>query len=138
VNSVVKAVRQYFDSVRQPDVVSAYVFGSHATGRGHRESDVDVALLFDYSRTDRTTRNGGVVKLNSDLIAATHINDVDVIVLNDVSPELAAAVIRTGVRVYCADERADHDFQRTSQILDCDLKPFLSRTRRRKLRALSE
>ena len=32
------------------EVISAYVFGSHAEGRTHRESDVDVAVLLDRAR----------------------------------------------------------------------------------------
>lgn len=30
-------------------VVAAYLFGSHAEGRAHRESDVDVGVLLDYA-----------------------------------------------------------------------------------------
>jgi predicted nucleotidyltransferase len=29
------------------EVVAAYLFGSHASGRAHRESDVDVGVLLD-------------------------------------------------------------------------------------------
>lgn len=138
VDSVIDLVRRYFASVTPPDVVSAYVFGSHAKGSSHRDSDVDVGVLFDYERTDRASRGKEMVKLNSDLVGATHVNAVDVVVLNDISPELSAGVVRNGVRVYCIDDLADHDFQRNAQILDCDLSPFLRRTRQRKLEALSQ
>lgn len=128
---------KHLDATRPEGVVSAYLFGSQAGGRAHRESDVDVGVLFDYhalpSRADRSRR---AVALAAELIGALHRNDVDVVALNDAPPELAAAVVRAGRRVYVAAERADHAFARTALLLYADIKPFLERTRRLKLQAL--
>jgi predicted nucleotidyltransferase len=33
----------------EPGVVAAYLFGSVAAGRAHRESDVDIAVLLDWA-----------------------------------------------------------------------------------------
>ena len=135
--SVIASVRQYFETGTPPDVISAYVFGSHATGRAHRDSDIDVAVLLDYEAVpDRAARGRRAVRLNADIIAATHRNDVDVVVLNDAPAELGSAVVRSGVRVYCAHPEADHIFQRTVLLRYADLRPFLDRTRRVKLEAL--
>jgi predicted nucleotidyltransferase len=136
VDNVVASVTGYFASNRPADVLAAYVFGSHAGGRAHRESDVDVAVLLDHGISERAIRSLHGVRLNADLVAATHVNAVDVVILNDAPAELSAAVVRRGVRVYCADEQADHDFVRTAQLLDCDLRPFLIRARRRKLEGM--
>ena len=136
-NDIVKAVREYFEKAQHTDVVSAYVFGSQASGRAHRESDVDVAVLFDYaakgSRRERSKRS---VELNAELVGATHNNRVDVVVLNDAGPELGCAVVHNGTRVFNSDPEADHAFQRTVQLRYADLRPFLKRTRRTKLRAI--
>lgn len=137
-DSIADAVREYFSASRPNGVVAAYLFGSHARGTPHRESDVDVAVLFDYAEVpDRDERGRRAVALNSDLIGATHCNEVDVVVLNDAPAELAAAIVSRGVRLYCADEEADHAFVRTALLRYADLKPFLERTRRLKLAALA-
>lgn len=131
------AVREYFSAGRPRGVVAAYLFGSHARGVPHRESDVDVAVLFDFAAVrDRDERGRRAVALTSDVIAVTHCNDVDVVVLNDAPAELAAAVVSHGERLYCADEEADHAFVRTALLRHADLKPFLERTRRLKLATL--
>lgn len=130
-------LRKHLDAARPEGVVSAYLFGSQAGGRAHRESDVDVGVLFDYdalpSRADRSRR---AVALGAELVGALHRNEVDVVALNDAPPELAAAVVRAGHRVYVAGESADRAFARTTVLLYADIKPFLERTRRLKLQAL--
>lgn len=136
-NPVVEAVREYFEDTGQFDVVSVYVFGNQANGRAHRESDVDVAVLFDYAATgSRAARGERMIALNAALVGATHNNRVDVVVLNDVGPELGCSIVHDGVRVFCRDSEVDHAFRRTIQLRYADLRPFLERTRRTKLRAI--
>ena len=132
------ALRGYCDAVRPRAVVSAYLFGSLASGTGHGDSDVDVAVLLDAGAVpSRSARARAAMALNSALIAALHRNEVDVVVLNDAPPELATAAVTLGVRVYCADADADHAFARTVQLRLADIRPFLERTRRLKLEALA-
>ena len=42
-------VRQYILSVAKqyPDLIAAYLFGSYATNRHHKDSDIDIALIID-------------------------------------------------------------------------------------------
>ena len=119
-------------------VVSAYLFGSHASGSAHRESDVDVGILVDRrlypSARDRFEAR---VSLGSALIAALHENDVDVIILNDAPPVFARRVVTKGTRVFSADEEADRIFVRDVQLRAADLEPFLRRYRKKKLEALA-
>ncbi len=134
--NVAETVAGYFAAPPPAGVVSAYVFGSHAQGAAHRESDVDVAVLFDRAAVpDRAERGRRAVRLSAALVAATHCNAVDVLVLNDAPPEVAVAAV-AGVRVYCADAEADHVFVRTACLRLGDLRPFLERTRRVKLETL--
>jgi predicted nucleotidyltransferase len=37
-----RALRGTFERLRPPGLVAGYLFGSHAAGSAHRESDVDV------------------------------------------------------------------------------------------------
>ena len=119
------------------DVLVAYLFGSHAEGRAHRESDVDVAVLLDRAtHADSRDRFEARVALSSDLIGLLHCNEVDVVVLNDAPPLLARRIVREGLQVHCADAEAEHAFRRNVQLRAADLAPFLSRTRRVMLEAL--
>lgn len=131
-------LRQHLRRSRPGGVVSVYLFGSEAGGTAHRESDLDVGVVLDrdaYSGRGERARAGD--RLASDLIAATHRNDVDLAVLNDASPELAAVVVREGRRVYCADEETDRRFARDAVLRWADLEPWLRRMRQIKAEALT-
>jgi predicted nucleotidyltransferase len=136
--AVEAALRAYFAAERPAGVVASYLFGSLAAGTDHTESDVDVAVLLDYGAfPDRTSRSRAAVAVGTALIAATHRNAVDVVVLNDAPSELAAAVVTSGVRLHCVDADAEHAFTRDALLRFADVRPFLERTRRLKLQALA-
>jgi predicted nucleotidyltransferase len=119
-------------------LVSAYLYGSHAEGRAHRESDVDVGILLPYQPpTSPQERFETRVELASRLIGALHRNAVDVTILNDAPPLLARRIVTTGRRVFCAVPAADHAFVRDVQLRAADIEPFLRRTRRVKLAAIT-
>lgn len=134
------AVLTEFLSRTKPEgLISAYLFGSQRTGRTHRESDVDVGILLDRRiRTTRRDRFEERLRLSSALIAALDKNEVDVVVLNDAPPEMAAGVVTEGVRIFCAEPTADRAFSRDVQLRAADLLPFLDRTRRIKLSILKK
>jgi len=111
-------VRAVFQDARPESVVAAYLYGSHAEGRAPRESDVDVAVLLD--RAPHPSRFDLRVEFCSAVIAATSRNAVDVVVLNDVSPELGRRVVTSGVRVYCTDAAAEHALVRDVQLRAAD------------------
>lgn len=132
------ALRAYFAAERPAGVVAAFLFGSVADRTEHSESDVDVAVLLEYGAfPDRTSRSRAAVALGTALIAVVHRNAVDVVVLNDAPPELAAAVVTSGVRLHCADADAERAFTRDALLRYADVRPFLERTRRLKLQALA-
>ena len=97
-----------------------------------------MAELLDYGAfPDRTSRSRAAVALGTALIAIVHRNAVDVVVLNDAPPELAAAVVTSGVCLHCADADAERAFTRDALLRYADVRPFLERTRRLKLQALA-
>jgi len=129
---------RYFKDTSVPGVVSVYLFGSHAAGRAHSQSDVDIGVLL--SRATHPTprdRFEERVQLISRLIAALHVNAIDIVVLNDAPPVLARSIVTTGRLVCCADSAAAHAFVRDVQLRAADLEPFLRRTRQSKLAALA-
>lgn len=128
-----RAVRQE----SRDGIVSAYLFGSRAEGRSHRESDVDVAVLLRLGAfpTPRA-RFEERVRLTSRLAATLGGLTADVVVLNDCPPGLARRVVTRGERFYSSDCEADHAFVCDVQLRAADLAPFLKRTRRLKLQAI--
>jgi predicted nucleotidyltransferase len=132
------ALKRYFEE--QPDlgVASAYLFGSHAEGRAHRESDVDVGVLLLWNRhpTSRD-RSEMRIRLGSDLISVTGCNEVDVVILNDAPPLLGRKIVYDGLRLFLGDPRVDHAYVRDVQILAADLEPWLNRLRKLRLEALA-
>ena len=133
--SLIQTVHQRLATSAEDEVVSAFLFGSRVEGRGHRESDVDVAVLLR-PELDRRQRFETRLRLTSELIAALHFNDIDLVVLNDAPPLLARRIVLDGERVYCADAEADHAFRRDVQLRAADLAPFIERGRRALLAAV--
>jgi predicted nucleotidyltransferase len=131
------ALEKFFAAKRPRGIVSAYLFGSHAEERSHRESDVDVAVLLDRDVFPTTRdRFEERLRLMGDLSAALGRNDVDLVILNDVPPGLGARIVTMGHRLFRSDAEKDHAFVRDVQLRAADLAPFLRRMRRLKLEAL--
>lgn len=131
------ALRRYFREAPPRGLVSAYLFGSHAAGRAHRQSDIDIGICVDRRLLPaRAARFDLRVRLTSDLIHAVRCNEVDVVVLNDAPPLFARHVLRSGLRICCRAPDNDRDFRRDVQLRAADLAPFLDRYRRKTLDAL--
>jgi predicted nucleotidyltransferase len=92
-----------------PRALVAYLFGSHAAGREHRESDIDLGVLLPWlagegSRERFETR----VRLSSLLQADLHAGLIDLVVLNDAPPTLVRRIVTEGLLVHCADTETEH------------------------------
>lgn len=133
-----RCLRAALERVAPRGLVAAYLFGSHAAGRAHRESDVDVAILLDRGEyPDARARFHERVRLAAALIGELHTHRVDVVVLNDAPPGLGRGIVTEGRRLLGRDREAEHAFVRDVQLRAADLEPFLRRTRRVTLAALA-
>jgi predicted nucleotidyltransferase len=119
-------------------LVAAFLFGSHAAGRAHRESDVDIGVLLDREAlpTVRARFERGL-ELATRLQGALGGAKVDLVVLNDSPPHLGRRIVTTGCRLVDREPGRTHAFVRDVQLRAADLEPFLRRTRAVKLGALS-
>ena len=118
-------------------VVSAYLFGSEALGRAHRDSDGDVGVLLDRrAYPGEADRFEARLRLTGRLQAAVG-REVDIVVLNDAPPQLVRHIMTGGHRLLLADPALDHAHLRTMLSRAADLEPFLKRTRAVKLSALT-
>jgi predicted nucleotidyltransferase len=132
------ALKSYFEDHPDLGVASAYLFGSHAEGRAHRESDVDVGVLLQWNRHPTASERFDMrIRLGSDLISVLHHNEVDVVILNDAPPLLGRKIIY-GIRLFVGDAETDHAYVRDVQIRAADLEPWSRRMRKLKLEALRQ
>lgn len=133
-----KRLVRVFESPEGADVVAAYLFGSVAEAREHRESDVDVAVLLDRDRhPSARARFERRLELVGRLQAALGGRDVQVLSLDDLPPPFARRIVTEGRRIACADAERAHAFVRDVQLKAADLEPFLRRMRRLKLDGLA-
>jgi uncharacterized protein len=105
---------------RQPDVRLAYLFGSHARGRTHPLSDVDVAVVLD-DQLSSSEQSHTRLRLTGELMAWLHRDDVDVVILNQASLLLRHRVLRDGRLLYAVNdsERVRFAAETYQQYLDC-------------------
>lgn len=120
-----------------PGVVSAYVFGSVAGGREHRESDIDVGVLLDRRVLPGPADRFDVRLRLAGALSGAAGRDVDVVILNDASPHLVRRIMTEGRRLVVTDAEADRAHLRTVLSRAADLEPFLRRARAIKLDVLS-
>ena len=119
-------------------VASAYLFGSRAEGRAHRESDIDIGVLMNREvLPTRKQRFEASLLLGTRLGAALSTERVDLVVLNDAPPLIARRIVVDGRRIFCREPETDHAFVRDVQLRAADNLPFLDRMRRIKLEALA-
>jgi predicted nucleotidyltransferase len=136
-DDVRNTLARLLDKENSPAVVSAYLFGSHAEGRAHRESDVDLGVLLRWkdcpTARDRFEERLRLSGLSNEALKG---REVDVVVLNDAPPGLGRRIVTQGQRLFCADAEADRAYVRDVQLRAADLEPFLRHAARLKLRAL--
>jgi hypothetical protein len=134
---VAERLERLFREAPVEGVVAAWLFGSHAEGRAHRESDVDVGVLL---RRDAyptaAARFEARLALIARLGAALGTNAVDLVLLDDAPPLLGRHIVSAGRRVFCADAGAERDFRVRVQLRAADVAPFLRRMQKIKLEAL--
>ena len=131
---MIEKLRAYFDG---SDVAAAFLFGSHARGRPHRESDVDIAVLLESA--DPTERFDSRLRLIGALADVLQISAdrVDVVVLNDAPPLVGREVIRTGLVLISHNPERLREFERDVQLYAADIEPFMRRMRAIQLETLT-
>ena len=134
-SAVTQQLRRRLTEAPPFGVVAVYLFGSHAEGRAHRESDVDVGVLLRWDAYP-SARERFEMRLRLAGELGVQRMPMDVIILNDAPPILAARIVTEGERLFCADAAAEHAFRRDVQLRAADLVPFLRRLSRVKLEGL--
>jgi uncharacterized protein len=132
------ALRDFFAREAPPEVLAAYLFGSRAAGAPHAQAMRTSAWYLEPGCClDPAAPFNLRIDLTGRLIHALRNNDVDVVLVNDAPPLLAAAIVTAGVPVYSRDARRLTAVARDLQLRAGDLEPFLRRMEQRLLERLA-
>ncbi len=118
------ALHDYFAA--QPNVIVAYLFGSHARGQAHWHSDIDIAILHEPGLSSDASLDLRLDVID-ELMGLLASNDVDVIVLNQAPLALAYRVLRDGIVLFCRDAQTRILYQADTVSRYLDFKPFIER-----------
>jgi hypothetical protein len=92
------------EALDEPGVVSARLFGSHATGKAGPLSDVDIAVWLD-PRLEPGAQHSLQVRLMNAASTALQTDEIEIVVLNETSPLLRHRALRDGVPLIERDPR---------------------------------
>jgi uncharacterized protein len=90
---------------RRPEIVLAYLFGSHAKNTARPNSDIDIAVLVDESMVV-----GNLFEFQTELVAELRDDRVDLVILNHAPPLLQHQVIKHGIKLFTKDKAKAVDF----------------------------
>jgi predicted nucleotidyltransferase len=121
---------------RRPEILEAYLFGSHARGEAAAHSDLDIAVYVDRERLPPAPW-GYAAELITDLMAGLGLNQLDVVVLNDAPPLLYHRVLRDGERLLSRDLAATTTREGYAYSRYCDYLPQLRKIDRELARRLA-
>ena len=117
-------------------LASAYLFGSVASGRAHRESDLDLAVLLAWTKYPTAADRFELRLRLLGRLQKVSGRTIDLVILNDAPPHLARHIMTTGQRLVVYDPEQDHAHLRLMLSRAADLEPFLRRARAVKLAAI--
>ncbi len=86
---------------QEEDILFAYLGGSYARGKESPLSDIDIAVFLSDSKKDYFTRK---IELNNLITELLGTDEVDIIILNEVTQEFAFNLIKDGSLLFSQDE----------------------------------
>lgn len=99
--NISRIVKKYIRTVinQQPDLISAYIFGSYARNNQRAESDIDIALVIDnLSDTDRFDTQVKLMLLASDIDNRIEPHPISKKELQSNNP-FALEILKTGIKL---------------------------------------
>jgi hypothetical protein len=92
-----------------PDIIALYAFGGLAKGQLKPLSDLDIAVIISNMLTN-TERFEKHLQLLSSLNQLFGTDEIDLVILNDVSSRFAHMILRDGKLLFCRDFKVLIDF----------------------------
>ncbi|MBU1987772.1 MAG: nucleotidyltransferase domain-containing protein [Patescibacteria group bacterium] len=92
------------------NIIFAYVFGSQASGKTGKMSDIDIAVYFS-EQTSKQDRFDNKHKLMAEFSNFFKKEDIDVVALNDSYPLLSHRILKYGKLIYCKDIKKEKEYE---------------------------
>lgn len=95
------------------DIVFVYIFGSYGINKIGPLSDVDIALYLDENEPLNNSEGyfDRKIELNLLITEILKTDEVDIVILNEASPELIFNVLKTGYLLFSKDENKRFEFE---------------------------
>ena len=109
---------------KEPDILFAYLFGSHAKNTMHKKSDIDIAVYLKdpiLLEEDPLYPSRLAIKIEN---ALSEKKVVDLRVLNGSTIRFKSQVIKHGKLIYSRDEKKRIEFETSSLTQYYDFKPY--------------
>ena len=116
-----RPVKEYFAKLDDiENIQAAYLFGSHASGKANRLSDLDLAILL------REEKNQSEIKLNV-LKELTELgyDNIDLVILNNLSIVAKYEVVKHNNLLYAAEDFEPNSYFSLTIRKYLDFKPYL-------------
>lgn len=98
-DKLISAIQSYVINNMNSEIISLYLFGSYATGKATERSDIDIAVLLSES-IERKDFLSIKLRVLADFSSCLGSERVDVVILNEATPELAYNVINEGTMLF--------------------------------------
>lgn len=127
-------IREYFG--KQESVLCVYLFGSTATAKENKFSDVDVAVLFDNSlpQEQYTQKSLSIM----DELSSILDRNMDVLALNKASSFLKFQIIKDGLLIYERRDRVKRDFEANAIVEYFDFLPVRKKLETALIKSIKE
>ena len=109
--------------VKQKDILVAYLYGSQTTGEANKNSDIDLAVLFDENKRLPSSWGGRHISIATELSGILQ-KEVEVQDLSLVDISFCHRVLSEGKLIYSKKEKARTDFEVNCLNKYFDLKPL--------------
>jgi len=121
-NIIRKKLKHYF--TKKEEILFAFLFGSIANDKTTGISDIDIAVMLNESKIDKTKNPYGYkAELLAKLISVLSFDDIDLIILNDAPLLLKHRIVQSGREIYTKDEKLSAEFCVKVMEQFLDLKP---------------
>jgi predicted nucleotidyltransferase len=98
----VKSLKKFFNE--NSEIILAFVYGSYASKRISRSSDVDIGILFE------TIPPMEAIDDITEALSSILTREVDLVILNQASPILKMQILRNGILLYASKRTYFHQF----------------------------
>ncbi|MEQ9715522.1 MAG: nucleotidyltransferase domain-containing protein [Candidatus Asgardarchaeum sp.] len=123
-NEAVEKIKKALE--QNQNVIFAYLYGSVATGKTHKFSDIDIAVYLQDYTADNFLKI--LASLPTDIPY-----EIDVRVLNMVPPLLRYSIIKNGRLLFTRNSRMTKDFVYRTLVEALEIKEDIERIRKAKL-----